>query len=78
MLLFHQILAAGTVTVYSFVGTLIIGSAVGIFFKNRVTEEAEYEGLDTAIHGESAYDFGGGALSGGHIGTTVQEESVIA
>ena len=78
MLVFHQILAAGTVTIYSFVGTLIIATVIGLFFKNRVTEEAEYEGLDTAIHGESAYDFGGGALSGGHIGTTVQEESAIA
>ena len=78
MLVFHQILAAGTVTIYSFVGTLIIATVIGLFFKNRVTEEAEYEGLDTAIHGESAYDFGGGALSGGHIGTTAEEESAIA
>jgi Amt family ammonium transporter len=58
-LLMHQAIAAGVVTVFSFVGTLIIGFAINLFIKNRVTEEQEYEGLDTAIHGESAYDFGG-------------------
>ena len=58
-LVLHQIIAAGVVTVFSFFGTLIIGFVINLFIKNRVTEEEEYEGLDTAIHGESAYDFGG-------------------
>ena len=58
-LVLHQIIAAGGVTIFSFVGTLIIGFVINLFVKNRVTEEEEYEGLDTAIHGESAYDFGG-------------------
>ena len=44
--------------VFSFVGTLIIGTVINLFIKNRVSEEAEIEGLDTAIHGESAYEFG--------------------
>jgi hypothetical protein len=33
-----------------------------------VTEEQELEGLDTSIHGESAYDWGGIGTSG-HLGT---------
>ncbi len=67
-LLLHQFLAAGAVTIFSFVGTLIIGYAVNLFIKNRVTEEQELEGLDTSIHGESAYDWGGIGTSG-HFGT---------
>ncbi len=65
----HQFLAAGAVTIYSFVGTLIIGYAVNVFIKNRVTDEQELEGLDTSIHGESAYDWGGIGTSG-HLGST--------
>jgi Amt family ammonium transporter len=66
-LLLHQFLAAGAVTVYSFVATAIIALVINIFIKNRVSEEDELEGLDTAIHGESAYEFGpvGGHLGGG-------------
>jgi Amt family ammonium transporter len=64
-LLLHQFLAAGAVTIFSFVGTFIIAKVIGVFFKNRVTEEAEFEGLDISIHGESAYDFGPlGAVGG--------------
>jgi len=81
-LLMHQFLAAGAVTVYSFVATLIIGYAIGLVMQNRVSEEAELEGLDTAIHGESAYDWGGIGTSG-HLGTatataTTARESVGA
>jgi ammonium transporter, Amt family len=57
-LLFHQFLAAGAVTIFSFVGTFIIAKVIGLFFKTRVTEDEELQGLDVAIHGESAYDFG--------------------
>jgi ammonium transporter, Amt family len=64
-LLLHQFLAAGAVTVYSFVMTAIIALAINLVIKNRVTEEEELEGLDTAIHGESAYEFG---PVGGHLG----------
>ena len=78
-LLLHQFLAAGAVTIYSFVGTLIIGFLINLVFKNRVPEEWEDEGLDTAMHGESAYDWGGVGTSG-HFGTVVaaSEESVHA
>ena len=78
-LLLHQAIAAGVVTVFSFVGTLIIGFVINLFIKNRVTEAEEYEGLDTAIHGESAYDFGPLAGSGGHyIPSATQRERVEA
>ncbi len=63
-LLLHQFLVAGTVTVFSFVGTFVIAKVIGLVMKTRVSEEAEVEGLDTAIHGESAYDFGGVGGSG--------------
>jgi Amt family ammonium transporter len=67
-LLLHQFLAAGAVTIFSFVGTLIIGFAINLVVKNRVPEDWETEGLDTAMHGESAYDWGGVGTSG-HFGT---------
>jgi Amt family ammonium transporter len=58
---FHQ-LGAQAVTVvavvaYSFVVTLILGSALGGIMRNRgrVTPEQEEEGLDQSLHGESAY-----------------------
>ena len=83
-LLLHQFLAAGAVTVFSFVGTFIIAKVIGLFMQTRVSDEAELEGLDTAIHGESAYDWGGIGTSG-HMGTaavatrtTDSKESVTA
>ncbi|MDT4977079.1 MAG: ammonium transporter, Amt family, partial [Pseudonocardiales bacterium] len=57
-LLLHQFLAAGAVTVFSFVGTFIIAKVIGFVMKTRVTEEDELTGLDVSIHGESAYEFG--------------------
>ena len=65
-LLWHQAAAAGAVTVYSFVATVIIALVVNLVIKNRVTAEVEDEGLDTAIHGESAYEFG--PIGGGTLG----------
>jgi Amt family ammonium transporter len=83
-LLLHQFLAAGAVTVFSFVGTFIIAKVIGLVMQTRVSDEAELEGLDTAIHGESAYDWGGIGTSG-HIGSaavatraTDSKESVTA
>ena len=76
-LLWHQAVAAGTVTVYSFVGSLIIALVIGIFVKNRVSPDVEFEGLDTAMHGESAYEFGpvGGS---GHFEPNASKETVTA
>jgi Amt family ammonium transporter len=78
-LLFHQFLAAGAVSVFSFVGTLIIATVVNLFIKNRVSEEAELEGLDTAVHGESAYEFGpvGGHLGGGGIPASTRPRETV-
>jgi Amt family ammonium transporter len=63
-LLWHQAAVAAAVTVFSFVGTVIIAYVVNVFIKNRVSDEDEIEGLDTAVHGESAYDFAGVGGSG--------------
>jgi ammonium transporter, Amt family len=57
-LLMHQAEAAGAVTVFSFVATFIIAKVIGLVMRTRVTEEDELTGLDLAIHGESAYEFG--------------------
>ena len=65
-LLWHQAAAAAAVTVFSFVGTFVLAKIIGLVMQNRVTEEDEITGLDLAIHGESAYDFGPLAGSGGH------------
>jgi ammonium transporter, Amt family len=82
-LLLHQFLAAGAVTVFSFVGTFIIAKVIGLVMKTRVSEADELEGLDTAIHGESAYDWGGIGATGHLGGTTASafpasKESVTA
>jgi len=52
--------------------------------RNRVTTEEELAGLDLAIHGESAYDFGPLAGAGGHyasgtaVSSSAQREKVQA
>jgi Amt family ammonium transporter len=84
-LLWHQAAAAAAVTVFSFTGTFVLAKVIGLVMRQRVTEEEEIAGLDLAIHGESAYDFGPLAGSGGHYVPsaaqrqgTVQRESVQA
>jgi Amt family ammonium transporter len=76
-LLWHQIVAAGVVSIFSFVMTLVIAFLVGLVMKARVTDDEELEGLDIAIHGESAYEFGptGG---GGLFHPASDKESVTA
>ena len=77
-----QALAVGAVVGYSFVATLIIALVLNVVFrKMRMTEDAQLEGMDAVLHGESAYEFGpslgtsvgtltgsGAAASGGHSG----------
>ena len=55
-LLGKQALVVLVVTIYSFAVTAVIGFLVNLVIKNRVPEEVEDEGLDTAVHGESAYE----------------------
>jgi ammonium transporter, Amt family len=77
-LLWHQAVAAGVVSVYSFVGSIVIALVVGIFIKNRVTRDEELEGLDVAIHGESAYEFGPTGGGGQYLPTGASKETVTA
>ena len=76
-LLWHQIVAAAVVSVFSFVVTLLIAFVVGLFIKARVSDDQELEGLDIAIHGESAYEFGP-AGGGGVFHPSASKESVTA
>jgi len=66
-LLGKQALAVVSVIAYSGTVTFIIGSAINLVIKNRVPDDAEAEGLDLAVHGETGYEFstlgGGGGLS---------------
>jgi ammonium transporter, Amt family len=64
-LLGKQLLAVGSVIGYSFVVTLIIAFVINLFIKLRVPEEQEVEGLDLALHGETAYEFSSLGGSGG-------------
>jgi Amt family ammonium transporter len=57
-LLFHQAVAAATVSVFSFVGTIIIAKVIGLVMQTRISEDVEDVGMDVGMHGESAYDFG--------------------
>jgi Amt family ammonium transporter len=66
-LLGKQALAVVSVMGYTFTVTLIIAFVINLFIKLRVPEDQEVEGLDLALHGETAYEFsslgGGGGSS---------------
>jgi Amt family ammonium transporter len=67
-LLGKQALAVVSVIGYTFTVTLIIAFVINLFIKLRVPEDQEVEGLDLALHGETAYEFsslggGGGTAS---------------
>jgi Amt family ammonium transporter len=64
--LWRQAVGALAVLAYSFVLTLVIGSAVQRAIGFRVPEEDEVTGIDSVVHAETGYDFaslggGGGA-----------------
>ena len=61
-LLVSQIIAMGSVIIYSGVATLLIALAVKATMGLRVSEEDEYAGLDISIHGEAIYASDHGAL----------------
>jgi ammonium transporter, Amt family len=66
-LLGKQALAVVSVIGYTFVMTLVIAFAINLVIKHRVPAEHESEGLDLALHGETAYELstlgGGSGLS---------------
>ncbi|MCU1678969.1 MAG: ammonium transporter [Frankiales bacterium] len=55
----RQAVGVTATIVYGFVVSLIIGLIVNAVSKLRATHDAELEGLDTTIHGESAYETSG-------------------
>ena len=61
-----QALAVAVVAVYSFVMTSLIALAIKKTIGFRITEDEEDEGMDLALHAESAYEFapsfGGGQI----------------
>jgi ammonium transporter, Amt family len=64
-LLGKQALAVVSVIGYTFVVTTIIALLINLVIKNRVPAEAEDEGLDYALHGETAYEFSTLGAGGG-------------
>ncbi|MDG4829535.1 ammonium transporter [Solwaraspora sp. WMMD1047] len=73
-LLLDQIIAVVAVAAYSFVVAWILGFALDKTIGFRVKPEVEVEGIDTAEHAESAYEFtttggGGGAFAQAGIAT---------
>jgi Amt family ammonium transporter len=48
---------------YSFFGTLIIAFVMNKIWKMKMTDDQQLEGMDTVLHNETAYDWGG--LTGG-------------
>ncbi|MDQ1724490.1 MAG: ammonium transporter, Amt family, partial [Frankiaceae bacterium] len=53
-----QLLSVLVTTLFSFCGTYAVGWTISRFTPLRVTPEQEVEGLDTALHAETAYDIG--------------------
>jgi Amt family ammonium transporter len=77
--LMRQAACSGIVTVYSFLGALIIGYAIKFTIGFRSSKEAEIEGIDIAEHTESGYEFsstggGSGAFALAGIGTSAPAE----
>ncbi len=78
-----QVLAVVTTVAYSFFGTLIIAWVMNKIWKMKMTEEQELEGMDTVLHNETAYDWGGltggGSLTGSATSTiSIPREEVDA
>ena len=65
----RQAVGVTSTIVYGFVMSLIIGLVVNMFSKLRATHDSELEGLDTSIHGESAYETSG--LGGSRTNSSV-------
>lgn len=67
--LWRQAVGAGTVLLYSAVGTAIVALIVKYTIGLRISDEGEAAGADESQHAEGAYDFialGGGSVIGRH------------
>jgi Amt family ammonium transporter len=58
-LLLDQLVAVGATIVFSAVMSFIIAKVVDMFIGLRITPDQEDEGMDQALHSESAYALGG-------------------
>ena len=51
-----QLVGTGAVVAWSAIASFVILLILKVTLGLRVTEEQEFEGLDTSLHGESAYN----------------------
>ncbi len=61
-LLGHQLIAVVVVGLYSFTISWIMAKLIDNLVGFRIKADEELEGMDTALHAESAYEFGGSTL----------------
>jgi Amt family ammonium transporter len=66
--LWRQVVGAGTVLLYSFVATSLIGLALHKTLGFRIERDAEVSGIDLEEHAETSYDLG--SLGGGGLSHT--------
>src|SRR4051812_42187906 len=59
-----QATAVGAAVGYSFVATLVLAKVLDLVMGLRLNKDEELEGMDTVLHAETAYDFGGVAAGG--------------
>jgi Amt family ammonium transporter len=62
--LVRQAIAAGTVGLYSFLATLVLGYLVRLTIGFRVRREREVHGVDEFEHAETGYELGPAAYGG--------------
>ena len=79
-LIVAQLIATALTWVIAAVGSFVLLKVVDLTLKLRVSEEAEYDGLDLSQHGEAGYrlddEFGGTVISDGGLGA--DREGAIA
>ena len=66
----------GAAVGYSFVATLILAKVIDLVMGLRLTKDEELEGMDTVLHAETAYDFGGVAAGGFSPGQRAAASSI--
>ncbi len=71
-----QATAVGAAVGYSFVATLILAKVIDLVMGLRLTKDQELEGMDTVLHAETAYDFGGVSAGGFSPGQRAAHQTV--